>query len=231
MSLPLEKKCYNFFLLLDIKRFLRQKHKIKNQPVDISVYEPSCHSCYQQDEEMSMSLADDIIPDTIEVTGENISNTDLLEIYFQGTNSGGKREKEVEWIKRVDKGVVHVKFLSSEGERFDHYVRHLKFSYTFLDAAVVVAQKKHLLMKKPLYIRYVPSPPPEVPKQYQKDKLFIRDLPEGVNYDLLVVFIEGHLAIENESDFTLDFRSDCALLLFTHMYTDEGNIIIKYLLF
>ena len=95
----------------------------------------------------------------------------------------------------------------------------------------MVAKEKHLFMKKPLYIRYVPAPPPEVLKQYQKDKLFIRDIPEGVDCDFLIVFIEGRLAIENESDFTLDFRSDCALLLFTHMYIDEGNIIIKYLLF
>ena len=95
----------------------------------------------------------------------------------------------------------------------------------------MVGQEKHSFMKKPLYVRYVPAPPPEVPKQYQKDKLFIRDIPEGVDRDFLIVFIEGRLAIENENDFTLDFKSDCALLLFTHMYTDEGNIIIKYLLF
>ena len=95
------------------------------------------------------------------------------------------------------------------------------------DAAAVIAQERHTLMRKPLYVRYVPAPPPEVPKQYQKDKLFIRDIPEGVDCDFLIVFIEGRLAIENENDFTLDFRSDCALLLFTHMYTDEGNVINK----
>ena len=82
-------------------------------------------------------------------------------------------------------------------------------------------------MKKPLFVHYASAPPPELPKQYQKDELFIRDIPQGVDRDFLIVFIEGRLAIENERDFTLNFRSDCALLSFTHMYTDEGNIIIK----
>ena len=63
------------------------------------------------------SQPDDIIPDTIEVTGEDVSNTEVLELYFQGAQSGGKREKKIEWIKHVDKGIVHVKFLSSEGKK------------------------------------------------------------------------------------------------------------------
>ena len=73
---------------------------------------------YRRDNETSITLQpDNIIPDIIEVTGEDISNTERLEIYFQGVHSGGKREKEVEWIKYVDEGVVHVKFLSSEGKK------------------------------------------------------------------------------------------------------------------
>ena len=185
---------------------------------------------YQYNNETSTtSQPDDIIPDTIEVTGEDVSNTEVLELYFQGVQSGGRREKEIEWIKPVDERIVHVKFLSSEGKNII-YLKNITYSLSS-DAAAVVGQEKHSFMRKPFYVRYVPAPPPEVPKQYQKDNLLIRNIPESVNCDFLIVFIEGHLAIENESDFTLDFRSDCALLLFTHMYTDEGNIIIKYLLF
>ena len=111
---------FNLQFSLDIEGFLRQKHKIKRQPVDISLHKPSSsnkNSCHQQDEKTSItSQPDDIIPDTIEVTGD-ISNVEVLELYFQGVTSGGNREKVVEWIKHVDKGIVHVKFLSSEGER------------------------------------------------------------------------------------------------------------------
>ena len=89
------------------------------------MYEPSPpNSCYQQDEKISTtSQPDDIIPDTIEVTGEDVSNTEVLELYFQGVQSGGKREKEVEWIKHVDEGIVHVKFLLSEGERCSYKMK------------------------------------------------------------------------------------------------------------
>ena len=62
------------------------------------------------------SQPDDIIPDAIEVIGEDVSNTEILELYFQGVQSGGKREKVVEWIQYVDEGIVHVNFLSSEGK-------------------------------------------------------------------------------------------------------------------
>ena len=60
------------------------------------------------------SIKHNIIPDIIEVTGENVY-TDVLEMYFQGVKSGGGRDKEVEWIRNVDDGVVHVKFVSTEG--------------------------------------------------------------------------------------------------------------------
>ena len=59
-------------------------------------------------------VRDNIISDIIEVTGENVNN-DVLEMYFQGVKSGGGREKEGEWIRHIDDGVVHVKFASTEG--------------------------------------------------------------------------------------------------------------------
>ena len=67
----------------------------------------------QEEEEDDTNCVND--NSIIEVTGENISNTDVLEMYFQGVKSGGGKEKEVEWIRHVDDGVVHVKFTSTEG--------------------------------------------------------------------------------------------------------------------
>ena len=66
----------------------------------------------EEEEDDTNSVNDNSI---IEVTGENVSNTDVLEMYFQGVKSGGGREKDVEWIRHVDDGVVHVKFTSTEG--------------------------------------------------------------------------------------------------------------------
>ena len=84
----------------DLESFIHQTHKIKGRLVEITV-----------SEELPQL---DIIPDIIEVTGENV-NTDVLEMYFQGAKSGGGREKDVEWIRNIDDGVVHVKFVSTEG--------------------------------------------------------------------------------------------------------------------
>ena len=90
-----------------MKSFLQQKHTIKKRPIEISQM--------IVDELPKFEDNDDITSDMIEVTGEDVSNTDILEIYFQGVKSGGQREKEVEWIKHVKHGVVHVKFMSSLG--------------------------------------------------------------------------------------------------------------------
>ena len=89
-----------------------------------------------------------------------------------------------------------------------------------LDAELVVSHKRHSFMKKPLVVRYVPAPPP---KQYEKDKLLIKNIPDVVSDDLLEVFVEGRLGLESDTDFTIDFKSNCALLSFTCFYTDKGN--------
>ena len=71
---------------------------------------------HQLNEITTTSQPDDIIPDTIEITGEDVNNTEVLELFFQWVYSGGKREKKVEWIQCIDEGIVHVKFWSSEGK-------------------------------------------------------------------------------------------------------------------
>lgn len=53
--------------------------------------------------------------DIIEVTCHDV-DTDMLQIYFEGAKSGGKREKEVEFIKQISECVFHVKFESADGK-------------------------------------------------------------------------------------------------------------------
>ena len=59
----------------------------------------------------------DYYPDLIEVTFDTDIDTDTLQLYFESKRSGGNRAKEVESIKTIEQGVVHVKFESSEGNR------------------------------------------------------------------------------------------------------------------
>ena len=69
----------------------------------------------QDDSHSLINEQDAIIPDTIEVTGEGLDNIDALECYFEGETSGGGKEKEVETIKNIADGIVHVKFASVKG--------------------------------------------------------------------------------------------------------------------
>ena len=59
----------------------------------------------------------DYYPDLIEVTFDTDIDTDTLQLYFESKRSGGNKTKEVESIKTIEQGVVHVKFESSEGNR------------------------------------------------------------------------------------------------------------------
>ena len=70
-----------------------------------------------------MDKQDDIISDTIEVTG--LDDIQAIELYFEGRTSGGGKDKEVECIKKIDDGIVHVKFASIEGKLYIHvYLAH-----------------------------------------------------------------------------------------------------------
>ena len=108
--------CYNYYfcpVTSDVNSFLQRRHKISGKLIEITVCkEPPQH---EQEDNDAKPVKDSIIPDTIEVTGEDVSNTAVLEMYFQGLKSGGGRDKEVEWIKCVAEGVVHIKFSSTEG--------------------------------------------------------------------------------------------------------------------
>ena len=88
------------------------------------------------------------------------------------------------------------------------------------DAAVVVAQTKHVCGKVNLSVRYVPAP---VPKEYDKDKLIVREIPNGVDDKYFDTFVEARLGIESDDDFSVDFRNTCAIIIFTEEYSDEGK--------
>ena len=98
-----------------------------------------------------------------------------------------------------------------------------------LDALAVIAQGEHSIKvkKQPrkLEVRYVPLPPV---KEYDKNKLIIKNIPKGVEEDYLTMFIENCLGLD-EDDFTIDLRSGVAILLLESSYTDEGNVYALFL--
>ena len=77
-------------------------------------------------------------------------------------------------------------------------------------------------MPRKLEVRYVPLPPV---KEYDKNKLLIKDIPKDLEEELLSMFIEKHLGLDEE-DFTIDLRSGVAILLLESSYTDEGNVYV-----
>ena len=94
------------------------------------------------------------------------------------------------------------------------------FLLCITDAAVVVAQTKHVCGKMNLSVRYVPAP---IPKEYDKDKLIVREIPDGVDEEYFNTFIEGRLGIESDNDFSVDFSKTCSIIMFTDKYSNEGE--------
>ena len=85
-----------------------------------------------------------------------------------------------------------------------------------------MAQKVHTVMKKKINVRFVPAP---APTDYEKDKLIVKSIPEGIEKYVFVMFVEGRLDLDVDDDFSVDFRKTCAVLLFTRPYSDEGICI------
>ena len=99
------------------------------------------------------------------------------------------------------------------------YIKLERKFHSILDAAAVVAQEKHIVMKKKINVRFLPAP---VPKEYAKDMLLLKDIPDSIDDDFFAMFVESRLGMDDGEDFTLDFRNKCAVLLFTKPYSDEG---------
>uniref|UniRef100_A0A1X7UHJ5 Poly [ADP-ribose] polymerase n=1 Tax=Amphimedon queenslandica TaxID=400682 RepID=A0A1X7UHJ5_AMPQE len=186
-----------------IKEFLKKKHKIRKQQIEIKLTDPPDPVSVSTSTATPDALELKYYPDLIEVTFDDDIDTDRLELYFESKQSGGKKEKNVESIKIIEEGVIHVKFKSSE------------------DAAAVIAQGEHSIkikkIPRKLEVHYVPLPPV---KEYDKNKLIIKDIPEGVDEEFLSCFIENCLELD-EDDFAVDSRTSFAVLIFESSYTDK----------
>lgn len=92
-----------------------------------------------------------------------------------------------------------------------------------LDAAAVIAKKKHYQNTVNIEVCYVPISPV---KEYDKSKLLIKNIPKDTGADYVSLFIENCLHLR-ENTFRLDLRSNCGVLVLKSVYTDEGNYCIS----
>uniref|UniRef100_A0A1X7T5F9 PAR14-like first RRM domain-containing protein n=1 Tax=Amphimedon queenslandica TaxID=400682 RepID=A0A1X7T5F9_AMPQE len=190
-------------LIVSIKEFLKRKHKIRKQQIEIKLTDPPDPASVSTSTATPDPLGLDYYPDLIEVTFDNDIDIDTIQMYFESKRSGGKKEKVVESIKKFEEGVIHIQFESPD------------------DAAAVIAQDEHSIKVKKiprkLEVRYVPL---ASLKEYDKSKLILKDIPKGVEEEFLSLFIEKHLGLDEE-DFTIVLRSNFAILILKHSYTDE----------
>ena len=92
---------------IDVESFVKKKHRLGRHRFQIKIDHPSSPTT---------PSSPPILADTIQVTGD-LPDVEVLLFYFEGVKSGGGEDKEVEWIKNVSEGVVHVKFSTKEGEK------------------------------------------------------------------------------------------------------------------
>ena len=58
--------------------------------------------------------------------------------------------------------------------------------------------------------------------KYESNKLLIKTIPEGVNEEQLVAFLEAKLDLEHPKNFTVKLKNTSAVVIFTKQYTLEG---------
>ena len=87
----------------------------------------------------------------------------------------------------------------------------------------MLAQDSHVCMRKPLDVLALSTTPPK--EEYECNKLLIKNIPEAVNEDVLVTFLDSRLDIEHKVDYAIELKDGCAVVTFSKECTDEGMCI------
>ena len=88
----------------------------------------------------------------------------------------------------------------------------------------MLAQDSHICMRKSLDVLALSTTPPK--EEYECNKLLIKNIPETVNEDVLVMFLEGILEFEHQADFVVKLKNARATVNFTREYSAEGIHIV-----
>ena len=106
--------------LIDIQEYIKKKHKIKRQQIEIKLTDPPDPASATEAATSSTKsdpAALNYYPDLIEVTCDHGIDIELLRMYFKSKRSGERKKKGIEYVKNIDKeSVIHVKFESAEGK-------------------------------------------------------------------------------------------------------------------
>ena len=85
-------------------------------------------------------------------------------------------------------------------------------------AARVLSRDKHEFLKTPLQLRYVSE---SIKEEHDKNKLFLRNIPSGVDGEYLQLFLEKQLQL-NDDDFSKTVLGDVAVITFNRECTISG---------
>ena len=84
----------------------------------------------------------------------------------------------------------------------------------------MLAQDSHICMRKPLDVLALSTTPPK--EEYECNKLLIKNIPETVSEDMLIMFLDARLDIEHKVDYAIELKDGCAVMIFSEERTDEG---------
>ena len=85
---------------------------------------------------------------------------------------------------------------------------------------IAVSAKTDMFQGKTLTVHSLPDN-----DQYEMDKIVLKGVPESVNEDVLIGFLDGKLDLEHEIDYTMKLKNSCAVIIFTEQQSAEGIII------
>lgn len=95
----------------------------------------------------------------------------------------------------------------------------IKFGFDYAVAARVISRDKHELLKTSLQLRYVSE---SIEEEHEKNKLFLRNIPSGVDEEYLQLFLEKQLQLSDD-DFGKTVLGDVAVITFTKECTVNGK--------
>ena len=84
---------------------------------------------------------------------------------------------------------------------------------------MIAKQDGHIFMQKRLNVRCLSLP--AATNDHEPDMLFVQNIPEGVDDEFFAIFLDA-LLIDDEEDYTVKLRNECALITFTKKYSVQG---------
>ena len=96
-------------------------------------------------------------------------------------------------------------------------------------AAQVMSVQEHKILGSKVHLQYADLE--KTGKQYESNKLLIRQIPQQVTEKHLQLFLEGTLRLDPQDDFAVEVRSGGAMITFLNaQFSNEGMLSRFFLL-